>query len=102
MHLPTNAMAGVLSGDIKPNAFYKCLDCRGHITNPISNPHLTDAFVVLGVLLLNAIIGFMQETRAEKAMEALIQMAAPRARISRDVTASRNWRPRWRSRGGSC
>jgi len=46
--------------------------------------HFIDAGVILGVLLLNAVVGFMQETRAERAMEALIQMAAPRARVRRD------------------
>jgi len=46
--------------------------------------HLIDAGVILGVLLLNAVVGFIQETRAERAMEALIQMAAPKARVRRD------------------
>ena len=44
----------------------------------------TDAGVVLVVLLVNAVIGYVQETRAERAMEALIQMAAPRAQVQRD------------------
>jgi len=46
--------------------------------------HFIDATVIAGVLLLNAVIGLIQETRAERAMEALKEMAAPRARIRRD------------------
>ncbi|MBI4187190.1 MAG: HAD-IC family P-type ATPase [Chloroflexi bacterium] len=46
--------------------------------------HFIDAGVIFGVLLLNAAIGFIQETRAETAMEALMQMAAPRARVRRN------------------
>jgi Ca2+-transporting ATPase len=46
--------------------------------------HYIDAGVILGVLLINAIIGYIQETRAGEAMEALLQMAAPKAKVRRD------------------
>jgi P-type Ca2+ transporter type 2C len=46
--------------------------------------HFTDAIVVFMVLLLNAAIGYFQETQAEKAMGALMEMAAPKARARRN------------------
>lgn len=46
-------------------------------------PHYIDAIVVFGVIILNAFIGTFQESRAEKAMEALVAMTAPMAKVRR-------------------
>jgi len=46
--------------------------------------HLIDTVVILAVVVLNAVIGFVQEGRAEAAMEALRDMLAPRAAVLRD------------------
>ena len=43
-----------------------------------------EAGIILGIVLLNALVGAVQESRAEKALQGLQQMAAPEARVLRD------------------
>jgi calcium-translocating P-type ATPase len=46
--------------------------------------HWVDTGVILAVILANAVIGFIQEGRAEAAMAAIRHMLAPRAAVLRD------------------
>ncbi len=46
--------------------------------------HATDTAVILGVVVLNALIGLVQEGRAEAALDAIRGMISPRAAVIRD------------------
>jgi Ca2+-transporting ATPase len=46
--------------------------------------HFVDAIAIFVVLLLNAIIGYYQETKADKAVEALASLSSPTSRVLRD------------------
>ena len=46
--------------------------------------HVVDTFVIIAVVIINAFIGFYQEGKAEKAMEAIRRMLALRASVMRD------------------
>ena len=49
---------------------------------------ITDAIIIILVILLNAIIGVIQESKAEQSLEALKELSTPKALVKRDGTIS--------------
>lgn len=45
---------------------------------------LIDGFIILGIVILNAVIGFVQEIKAENSMEALKKMTEPESKVLRN------------------
>ncbi len=43
-----------------------------------------DTIAILAIVLLNGVLGYLQESRAEKALAALKQLSSPRVRVIRD------------------
>ena len=54
------------------------------VTSILSNESLTEVFIILVVVLLNAVLGVVQESKAEAAIEALQTMTAATSKVLRD------------------
>ncbi len=50
---------------------------------------IADAVTIMAILVLNAVLGFIQEFRAERSIESLKSLTAPEARVLRDGLESR-------------
>ncbi len=54
------------------------------ITAAIEHESFADVIIILAVVIINAVLGVLQESKAEKAIEALQKMAASTCRVLRD------------------
>ena len=53
------------------------------VTNALSGESFTEVFIILIVVLLNAVLGVVQESKAEAAIEALQTMTAAKCKVLR-------------------
>ena len=54
------------------------------VTNYLSHEPFTEVLIILAVVLLNAVLGVVQESKAEAAIEALQSMTAATSKVLRD------------------
>lgn len=54
------------------------------VISAVVGHEITDAIIILLVVIVNAVFGVIQEAKAEQAIEALKEMASPNARVRRD------------------
>lgn len=56
------------------------------VTAAYAKESFVDVFIILAVVIINAVLGVFQESKAEKAIEALQEMAAATSKVLRDGT----------------
>ncbi len=54
------------------------------VTSALNNESFADVFIIMFVVIVNAVLGVYQESKAEKAIEALQKMAAATSKVLRD------------------
>lgn len=58
--------------------------CISGVVGYLHGEGFTDTLIILAIVILNAIIGLFQESKAEQSLEALEKMSAPQCKVIRD------------------
>ena len=87
--LPTAARRGLLQRFLAQFNHMLIFLLLGAAAITFALDHRLDAAVILGVVLINAMIGLVQEGRAERALEAIGAMLSPMATVLRSGRKSR-------------
>ena len=58
------------------------------VTGYLNGEGITDALIIMVILVLNAIIGVFQESKAEKSLDALERMSAPHCKVVANIASS--------------